>query len=330
MQISGQAFIQKLESLKALINEDIYRFLDRERPASLYEPMRYTVQGGGKKLRPILLLLSTESLGGEVRNALPAASAIELLHNFTLVHDDIMDNDDTRRGRQTVHQKWDVATALLAGDGLVAVAYKRLLETHSPRLPEILQLFTNGIIELCEGQALDKEFETRDSITMADYMEMISKKTACLLSLCTQIGGIVAGAGRAELEGLKQFGECLGRAFQIQDDVLDITTDESLLGKDFGSDVKSRKKTFLLIHALEHANAAQMRAIQRILAQDEIRREQILAMRNTFETIGSIHAAKRAVEENIAQASSSLQHLQHTAACESLMQFLQLVLHRRA
>ncbi|MCA9732497.1 polyprenyl synthetase family protein, partial [candidate division KSB1 bacterium] len=225
---------EKLADYKKRVHTFLSAKINPRRPFSLYEPIHYTMSGDGKRLRPALTLLTVEAFASSVDNALPAAAALELLHNFTLVHDDIMDRDATRRGRATVHNKWDLNIALLSGDGLVALAYEALLETKSEKILSISRLFTQGLIEVCEGQALDIEFEKRNDVLADEYLDMIGKKTACLLSMCTQIGGLLANVTTENIALLKQFGWSLGIAFQIQDDLLDITADQKLLGKDFG------------------------------------------------------------------------------------------------
>lgn len=323
-------FEHKLRAYKQELTAFIDTLLTRQRPVTLYEPMRYALQSGGKKLRPSLLLLCTEALGGDSRAAVPAAAAVEILHNFTLVHDDIMDHDETRRGRPTVHARWDADTALLAGDGLVALAYQSLFQTNSDRLFEICNLFTEGIIELCEGQALDREFESRSDVTMDEYLEMIAKKTARLLSMCTQIGGMLAGASSNELEALKKYGENLGLAFQIQDDVLDITAEQDVLGKDFGSDVKQSKKTFLLVHALRYGDDRQKALIASHLAQEKKELNDIFKIRTAFEEIGSIRCANETIQRCLDDARLGLQQLAAPARSDTLELFLQLILNRKA
>ena len=217
-----ETFTDRVSYYRNLINEKLNQVADKNKPSSFYEPVRYIFKGGGKRIRPILVILACKSVGGEIEKCLNAAVAIELLHNFTLVHDDIMDQDDLRRGRQTVHKKWDEATAILAGDGLVALAYQYLLKTESDEIREICEIFTNGIIELCEGQALDKEFEDEFEIDLAQYISMIEKKTALLLMISLEIGAIIGGGSRSERKLLREFAKELGCAFQIQDDLLDI------------------------------------------------------------------------------------------------------------
>jgi len=223
--------------MKKKIDSEIQELLSDREPFSLYEPMRYILKGGGKRIRPLFVILACQSVGGDISDSLHAAVAVELLHTFTLVHDDIMDHDDLRRGKQTVHKKWDEPTAILAGDGLVTLAYHKLLQTKHPEIQKILQIFTEGLLILCEGQAMDKDFESQETVALSKYIDMIDKKTARLISVSCEIGAILGNAGPTHQEILRKFGASLGRAFQIQDDLLDILYEESVTGKPLGSDV---------------------------------------------------------------------------------------------
>ena len=212
-----------------------------------YEPIYFINRLQGKKIRPLLTVLSGLAVGGKIDDLCPPAAAIELLHNFSLVHDDIMDNDDTRRGQPTVHVKWDLGTAILAGDGLVGLAYRKLLQTPGERIGRITALFTDAMLEICEGQALDKTFESAMSVSEDMYLEMIGKKTARLIRLSCEIGAIVGGGCEQDILNLAEFGYHIGMGFQIQDDLLDIFADETILGKRVGSDLAMDKKTIAMI-----------------------------------------------------------------------------------
>lgn len=321
---------EKITAIKTLLNAYFATLSLEREPQSLYDPIRYTLEGEGKRLRPVLLLLACDAVGGAVEVALPAAAAVELLHNFTLVHDDIMDRDDTRRGRATVHRKWDNDVALLAGDGLVALAYRHLLKTATPRLAHIAQIFTDGIIELCEGQALDREFEQRPQVRMANYLTMISKKTARLLAIGAQIGGTIGNGSEREVELLTAYAENLGIAFQIQDDLLDITVEQEILGKDFGSDIKRHKRTFLVIHALEHGTAAQQQYLQKVLQTPGLGTNDILKVRDIFQVAGTLAAAESAVRDYISRSRAALQDLADTADVHALRILLDVILNRSA
>ena len=320
---------RKLNHLKELVNERINQVVGKKQPRSLYRPIQYFLEAGGKRIRPILLILSCQAVGGRLEDCLDAAAAVELLHNFTLVHDDIMDHDDTRRGRPTVHKKWDEGTAILAGDGLVALAYKSLLKTNSPKLDQIARIFTDGIIELCEGQALDKEFESRWDVTLDDYYHMIKKKTAKLLSLCCEIGAIIGKGNQEEVVALRNFGEAMGKAFQIQDDLLDILSDEKTLGKTCGSDIIQKKRTFLLIYANRVANQADKRIVERIFSSPHVDQRDILQMRDIFQRTGAIRAARETIELNIGSAREHLNLLRETPAKSDLDGLLNLISNRK-
>ena len=321
---------EKFALYKNRVQEYLSNKVKNRRPFNLYDPIHYTMSGDGKRLRPALTFLTTEAFAGSIESVLPAAAAIELLHNFTLVHDDIMDRDETRRGKATVHNKWDINVALLSGDGLVALAYETLLETPSREILAISKLFTQGLIEVCEGQAMDIEFETRSEVSTEEYLVMIGKKTARLLSLCAQIGGLVAGANADACFQLDNFGMSLGIAFQIQDDLLDITADTDILGKDFGSDIKQHKKTLILIYALEQGTPNQVAEINRIYAQEEIVEADIFKAKNIFDETGALQHTHSLAEYYFSTAQTALEKLASCADITFLKQFLNLVLSRKA
>ncbi|UCF63773.1 MAG: polyprenyl synthetase family protein [bacterium] len=214
-------------------------------PVSLRDPILYFLESTGKKIRPLLTILSCEAVGGKMANAMPAALGIELFHDFTLIHDDIMDRDELRRGRYTIHTKWGEDVAILVGDALVGLAYERFLQCDTRHLRQIMQLFTDTLIKVCEGQALDKEFEKREDVNLEQYLDMITKKTAWLIRLSTQVGAILGNGSQEQVGLMTHFGNQLGIAFQIQDDWLDYAGEENTLGKKVGSDLKLDKKTYI-------------------------------------------------------------------------------------
>lgn len=242
-----------------------------DEPVSLYEPYRYAVQDGGKRIRPLLTVLANGLCGGNTKEALPAAMAVEILHNFTLVHDDIMDSAETRRGKPSVYTKWDQNTAILSGDVMFADAFARLLYygEHSSFSKEeyhrILQVFLKGIVTVCEGQALDMEFVIRQDVQLDEYLRMIGGKTAALLEASTAMGAISAHATIQQQQDLESFAHHLGIAFQIQDDLLDATADPEKFGKKPGGDIIEGKKTYLTILASERATRAQNDEIMEVL-----------------------------------------------------------------
>jgi geranylgeranyl diphosphate synthase type II len=214
-------------------------------PILLRDPILYFLESRGKKIRPLLTILSCEAVGGKTAQAMPAALGIELFHDFTLIHDDIMDRDELRRGRYTIHTKWGEDAAILVGDALVGLAYERFLQCDARHLAKVMHLFTDTLIKVCEGQALDKEFEKREDVNLEQYLDMITKKTAWLIRLSTQVGAILGNGSQEQVALMTHFGHQLGVGFQIQDDWLDYVGEENALGKKVGSDFKLDKKTFI-------------------------------------------------------------------------------------
>ncbi len=248
-------------------------------PASLYEPSEYFLKIGGKRIRPVLCLLGNELFSDLHPDAFLAAKAVELFHNFSLVHDDMMDEANLRRGQPTVHTKYDANTALLVGDIMVIRAYEYLQPIQSNHLSKILGLFNQTAREVCEGQQLDMDYAKRSTVSLEEYIHMITLKTSVLLAASLQMGAIIGGAGEHNCSHLYEFGKKLGIAFQIQDDYLDAFGDAAVFGKDAGGDIKQNKKTFLLIRALETANPEQLNALNALLTSDPADKvEQVLAI----------------------------------------------------
>lgn len=316
--------------MKARIDEELMKAAPLIEPRSLYEPIRYFLGIGGKRLRPILLLLSTRAVGGNVEKALDAAVAIELLHNFTLVHDDIMDHDHLRRGHTTVHVRWDESVAILAGDGLIGLAYRQLMKIPPEHLDYVCRLFTEGVIEVCEGQAYDKEFEKRDQVSLSDYFLMISKKTGRLITMSTQIGAILGDGDDEEIEILTSYGSIIGTAFQIQDDLLDIVESEDVIGKTFGSDVAAGKKTFLMIKSLELSAAGQRERVADILQAPKITRELLLEMQHIFKDNHILDQAETEIRSAFDRANKVLDQFPRPEATRELRDFSAMLLKRRS
>lgn len=238
--------------------EDFLLYLNEvikvKEPKKLYEPIQYILQLGGKRLRPVLTLLICDIYNGDVTKAMNAATAIEVFHNFTLIHDDIMDNAIIRRGKTTVHEKWNINTGILSGDAMMIMAYQ-LLEKYEPQLYKKLNiLFSKTALEVCEGQQLDIDFETQTNVTISDYIKMITYKTSVLVAAAMKMGAILADVSNEESEKIYKFGLNLGIAFQLQDDYLDTFGDVSSFGKEIGGDINENKKTFLFLKALEVVN----------------------------------------------------------------------------
>ncbi|MGQ9561393.1 MAG: polyprenyl synthetase family protein [Candidatus Oleimicrobiaceae bacterium] len=320
---------KKARELQQLVAAQLEEICRAQEPRLLYEPVRYVLASGGKRIRPLLVMLSAEAVGGDSREAAHVAAAVELLHTFTLVHDDIMDQDDTRRGQPTIHAKWDVGTAILAGDGLVALAYRALLSRPSPRLAEMARAFTEGIVEVCEGQALDKEFETRPTVTMDAYLAMIGKKTACLLATSCHLGALVGGGQEQEVTALRTYGRHLGVAFQIQDDLLDLLSPAAVSGKPRGSDLAQRKQSFPLVAAQSRMTAAQQQWLAAYLGRP-LTAEELNQLEEFFRSLGVVAQAEALVRDELAAARGALARLRHSEAVEALAELSQELLTRIA
>lgn len=264
-------------------------------PSSLYDPVRYILDGGGKRVRPLLVLLTAEAFGGEDARlrALPAALACEVFHNFTLVHDDIMDRSPTRRGRPTIHTRWDEATAILAGDVMMGLSYDLLSQTRSDDPAALMAAYHRMVRRLCEGQARDMEFETRDAVSVADYLQMIDGKTGALVELAMDLGAQIGGAEAPAREAVQRAGHALGRAFQIQDDLLDLTADTEAWGKPIGGDLMEGKKAFLLLRALERATGEDRLWFERALGGLDA--AEIPEARDRMEALGILDEAREEV-----------------------------------
>jgi geranylgeranyl diphosphate synthase type II len=245
--------MHSIEQLQALINKAINDTQYTEQPVELYEPISYLMELGGKRMRPVLVLVSTELFGGPVLKALDAAIGIEIFHNFTLMHDDIMDKAPIRRGKPTVHVKWNESAAILSGDVMFVEAYKLMIKVEDNILRDVLAIFSETASGVCQGQQADMNFENRNDVSLAEYLEMIRQKTAVLLAGSMQIGALIGGAAQDQAKLLYEFGQNLGLAFQLQDDILDVYGDPEKFGKQVGGDILSNKKTFMLIKAKELA-----------------------------------------------------------------------------
>lgn len=264
--MTSTRYEREYHRLRTLVDRELAAIVRPTDSHTLFKGSHYVLAAPGKRIRPVLLLLSCKAVGGRVADALNAAVAIEMLHNFTLVHDDVMDNAPSRRGRPTVHTQWNVNNAILIGDFILGLAYRKLANTSSKAATEVFQLFTEGFVDVCEGQALDLEFEHRKAIALHDYYTMIGKKTGRLISVCTELGGVLGRGTAREVNALKAFGTHIGRAFQIQDDLLDVVGEESRFGKSIGGDIIARKKTFLLVKALLRSRGRDRRVLRQFVS----------------------------------------------------------------
>ncbi len=278
-----------ITQLQEIVNSELQKRshkLKKLTPANLYCPIDYSLEMGGKRLRPVLLLLSYNIFSDSVQEAIPAAIAIEVFHNFTLLHDDIMDKAEMRRNRPTVHKKFSENSAILSGDAMAFISYQYLLECKSVRLTEVLDLFTKTAIEVCEGQQLDMEFETMENVSENDYLEMIRLKTAVLLACGLKSGALLANATSTVANQLYEFGINLGMAFQLQDDLLDSFGDQQTFGKKIGGDILANKKTYLSINALQNAGSEQKRELISWMNNGEFKPEQkISAMLKIYDQL---------------------------------------------
>ncbi len=302
-------FFSLYEKERKKVEIRLINSLKNRKPGSLYQPGAYIIEEGGKRLRPLLVLLSAKAVGGSFKSAYNASVAVELLHNFTLVHDDIMDNADKRRGKPTVHIKYDINTAIIAGDSLLSVAYEYLLKDCNGNTKQIVSSFTKGLVEVCEGQSLDKEFETKKIVTHYEYILMIQKKTAAMAKMCCQIGGILGDGSSKEINALARFGKNLGIAFQIQDDLLDITGNENDFGKFVGGDLVEGKKTYLFIKALEKAAGKDKKMLRRVIENKGIKPDLIYEYKDLYIRLGVLEDAREEIKKYTKKALNSLKIL---------------------
>ena len=306
------------------INKEILKLdWDRE-PQGLYQPIAYTLVAGGKRVRPQLAMIASKLFGGKEEEVLPAALALEVFHNFTLVHDDLMDRAKVRRARQTVHVQWNENTAILAGDQMMIEAYKLITEVPEDKLPKVLRLFNKMATQICEGQQYDVDFENKEEVSIDDYLKMIRLKTSVLLATALQIGAYIAGAEEQQQEALYQFGINVGLAFQIQDDILDVWGEPDTFGKAVGGDISCNKKTFVYLEAMRilgENHEEEKRALQAWYSQVmEDNTQKIAAVKGLFEQFNVRSACETVVENYTQKALQILNGLPQNAAIEQLSQ----------
>lgn len=275
------------DEILKMVNEFLDHLSYDRKPESLYEPIKYVLSMGGKRIRPTLMLLAYNLYKENPEDILMNACALETYHNYTLLHDDLMDNADMRRGHLTVHKKWNDNTAILSGDSMLVLAFQRMMQCDTKHLKDILDLFTVTALEIGEGQQYDMEFETRNDVKEDEYIEMIRLKTSVLLACALKIGAILADASAEDADNLYKFGEQIGLAFQLQDDYLDVYGDSKVFGKEIGGDITSNKKTYMLINAFNKANDAQRKELTRwVSARDFDRNEKVDAVTRLYNEIG--------------------------------------------
>lgn len=269
------------------INRHIIGLIFTRQPEELYAPVSYVLSLGGKRIRPVLMLMAYNLYREDVESIYPQATGIEVYHNYTLLHDDLMDKADRRRGKPTVHKVWDENTAVLSGDAMLVLAYQFMAQCPTEHLKEVMDLFSLTALEICEGQQLDMNFETRKDVTEAEYIEMIRLKTSVLLACSLKMGAVLAGASAEDANRLYDFGIYLGLAFQLKDDLLDVYGNPAVFGKNIGGDILCNKKTYLLIKAFEQANPRQLQALNTwVDAESYIPQEKIAAVTTLYNEIG--------------------------------------------
>lgn len=319
--------MHSLEELSEKFNQTFSNRHFPPKPSSLYDPAEYFIGLGGKRIRPVVCLMANELFDEINPDAFHVATAIELFHNFTLIHDDIMDKAPLRRGMQTVHEKFGDSTALLAGDVMLVVAYDYLNKISSSYLHKIIRLFNTTAKQVCEGQQLDMDFEKLDSVHFDEYINMIALKTSVLIAVSLQMGAVLGGAGEGNQQHLYEFGKNLGIAFQIQDDYLDAFGDPVKFGKKQGGDITSNKKTFLMIHALESGSVTQVKELKKLVQENPD--DKVDKVLNIFRECGVDQWASDLKEKYI---SAAYQHLEDIAVLkarkEPLRQLAQFLVQR--
>ncbi len=295
------------DEILKMVNEFLDHLSYDRKPESLYEPIKYVLSMGGKRIRPTLMLLAYNLYKENPEDILMNACALETYHNYTLLHDDLMDNADMRRGHLTVHKKWNDNTAILSGDSMLVLAFQRMMQCDTKHLKDILDLFTVTALEIGEGQQYDMEFETRNDVKEEEYIEMIRLKTSVLLACALKIGAILADASAEDADNLYKFGEQIGLAFQLQDDYLDVYGDSKVFGKEIGGDITSNKKTYMLINAFNKANDAQREELTRwVSARDFDRNEKVDAVTRLYNEIGIDQLAQDKIAYYFAQSKKFL------------------------
>lgn len=324
-----------LESYSVHVIETINEGLSTIMPDNLQEASIYLTKAGGKMLRPCLTLISAEAVGSQKKKALMAAAAIELIHTFSLIHDDIMDNDDMRRGKPSVHKVWDEAIAILSGDTLFSKAFDFILESREngvedSQINNTVGTVSDACLKICEGQAMDINFEGRYDVTEKEYLEMIFKKTGALIAAATKTGAIMGGASKDIIDVMYDYGRLIGLAFQIQDDYLDLISDEESLGKPIGSDIVKGKMTLIVVNALEKASEEDKKTLLKILKGNDTSKEDVDVAIDIFNKYGSIDYARDIAQDNVEEAKQLLEILPDTESKITLAKIADFVLERHS
>jgi geranylgeranyl diphosphate synthase type II len=320
----------KEEELQNIIEKAVIETTYPAEPKELYEPITYLMSLGGKRLRPALVLMATDLFGGDVNDAIAPALAVELFHNFTLMHDDIMDKAPLRRGKPTVHAKWGDSVAILSGDVMFVKAYKMMIQVRPEILADVLEVFNATAVGVCEGQQIDMNFENRNVVEVDEYLEMIRLKTAVLVGGALKIGALIGDASKQEADSLYQFGENLGIAFQLQDDILDVYGDPLKFGKQVGGDIISNKKTYLLIKALELAKGDDLMQLKSWISKTDFNAEEkVNAVRNIYNKVGIKDLSEKLMQSYAQQALDNLDKINASKENKSiLMDFADMLVKR--
>ena len=313
-----------------LVNDFLAQLPYERKPKSLYEPVEYVLSIGGKRIRPVLTLMGYNLWKEDPERILMPAVGLETYHNYTLLHDDLMDNADMRRGHETVHRRWDANKAILSGDSMLVLAYQRMQQVPAEKLPAVLNLFTETALEIGEGQEYDMTFETRNDVTENEYIEMIRLKTSVLLACALKTGALLADAPEEDADRLYRVGEQVGLAFQLQDDLLDVYGDPKVFGKAIGGDITSNKKTYMLINAYNRANDEQRKELEHWIGAKEFnRQEKVAAVTRLYDEIGIRQLCEDKINYYFQQASQTLSEVNVPEERKAqLRQYMDELLHR--
>jgi len=319
--------MQNLEQLQLLIEQELGEINYPNSPKQLYQPIGYVLGLGGKRMRPILVLMAHQLFNDDLTKAISPALAIEVFHNFTLLHDDIMDNAPLRRGKKTVHEKWNSNVAILSGDVMMIQTYQLILKVDSDILKDVLEVFSKAATEVCEGQQWDMDFETQSDVSIPDYLKMIENKTAVLLAASLQIGGITAGASSENQNNLYHFGLNMGIAFQLQDDLLDAFGNSETFGKQVGGDIMANKKTYLYLKALALANPNQHADLINYFSTTEFTEDKVDAVKSIFLALDLHNVTSELMKQYHAKAMQNLDAI-NSKNKEPLLEFSAMLLDR--
>lgn len=322
--------IQTSHEILKSVNDFLEQLPYERKPQSLYDPIRYVLSIGGKRIRPVLMLMAYNLFKDQPQDILMPACGLETYHNYTLLHDDLMDQADLRRGHETVHKRWNANTAILSGDSMLVLAYQRIAQVPAEKLAAVLDCFTETALEIGEGQEYDMAFETRNDVTEDEYIEMIRLKTSVLLACATKIGALLADAPEEDVKNLYKFGERLGLAFQLQDDLLDVYGDPKVFGKAVGGDIASNKKTYMLINAYNRADEKQRAELTRWIGAKTFNREvKVASVTRLYDEIGIRQLCEEKINEYFEQAAQCLEKVNVAdERKQALRQYMDELLHR--